>query len=193
MRLPLESSPVFQYTHQSVNWKVGNHSVWSHCSFESKEDVMKFWKHNGLLLLPCLITGIQRILEGPRDLVHGYFCGLDLLVLRTVPSCSWQLCLGNISCPSSKTLFPWDLAGTYVYFYLFIFGCTGSSLQYAGSVVMTHRLSRPMACRILVSWPEIKPISPRLKGRFLTKGTPGKSPCMFKLTQILISKNVFRN
>ena len=47
---------------------------------------------------------------------------------------------------------------------------------------MVHRLSCPLACRILVPRPRIKPMSPALAGRFLTPGPPGKSlPCSFGL------------
>ena len=45
----------------------------------------------------------------------------------------------------------------------------------AGSAVVVHRLSRPVACGTLVPQPGIKPTSPALEGRFLTTGPPGKS------------------
>ena len=46
------------------------------------------------------------------------------------------------------------------------------------SLIVACRLSCPMACGILVSWPEFKPVSPVLAGRFLITGPPGKSPCI---------------
>ena len=44
-----------------------------------------------------------------------------------------------------------------------------------GSVVVAHRLSCHVACRILVPQPGIKPVSPVLEGGFLIAGQPGKS------------------
>ena len=80
-------------------------------------------------------------------------------------------------------------------FYLFIFGCTRSSLQCMGfscsglwaleltcSIVVAHRfssavlgLSYPAACGILAPWPGMEPASPALEGRLSTMGPPGKS------------------
>ena len=53
-------------------------------------------------------------------------------------------------------------------------------LQSVGSdaqalVVVTHGLSCPAACGVLVPEPRIKPMSPILAGGFLTTGPPGKS------------------
>ena len=45
-----------------------------------------------------------------------------------------------------------------------------------GSVVEVHGLSCSTACRLLVSPPGIKPISPTWQDRFLTTGPLGKSP-----------------
>ena len=42
-----------------------------------------------------------------------------------------------------------------------------------GYVVAMYRLSRSLACRILVPWPGIKPAFPALQGRFLTTEPPG--------------------
>jgi len=68
-----------------------------------------------------------------------------------------------------------------------LFSVIQSQLQYMGSsffmqdlcckvsVVVGHRLSCPMACRILVSQPGIEPTSSALQDRFLTTGPPGKS------------------
>ena len=48
-----------------------------------------------------------------------------------------------------------------------------------GSLVVTHRLSCPLAYGILIPRPGIEPVSPVLEGRFLTTGPPGKSPRRF--------------
>ena len=48
--------------------------------------------------------------------------------------------------------------------------------QSAGSVVVVHGLSCPVACRILIPRPGIKPMCPALQSGFLTTGPPGKSP-----------------
>ena len=43
----------------------------------------------------------------------------------------------------------------------YLFGCIGSLLQHAGfSLAVVHRLSCPVACRMLVPWSEIEPTSP---------------------------------
>lgn len=34
--------------------------------------------------------------RGSWELSYGSFFGFDLLILRTVPTCSWQLFIGNI-------------------------------------------------------------------------------------------------
>ena len=47
-------------------------------------------------------------------------------------------------------------------------------IKHSGSLVGVYRIS-PEAYGILVPWPGIKPLSPELKGRFLTTGPPGKS------------------
>ena len=44
-----------------------------------------------------------------------------------------------------------------------------------GSVVGTRELSCPTACGIFVPGPGIEPVSPALKGRYLTSRPPGKS------------------
>ena len=41
---------------------------------------------------------------------------------------------------------------------------------------MAQGLSCPMACGIYVPQPGIEPMSPALKGGFLTTGAPGNSP-----------------
>ena len=49
------------------------------------------------------------------------------------------------------------------------------ALECVGSVVVVPRLSCPAECEILVPRPGIKPVSPKLAGRFLTTGPSGKS------------------
>lgn len=98
MGLPLDNCQFFNNVPQSVNWKVG--SPYSR-SIELKEDAIirwNFWTIKGThsVLLSYLIIGIQCILEGPGNLVMGPFFWFDLLILRTVPTCSWQLFIGNI-------------------------------------------------------------------------------------------------
>ena len=57
------------------------------------------------------------------------------------------------------------------------FSCYGTrALEHMGLLVAVRRLSCSKACGILVPQPEIEPVSPALKGRFLTAGPPGKSP-----------------
>ena len=58
---------------------------------------------------------------------------------------------------------------------LIYFGCAGSSLRCASSLVVACRLSCPESCGILVPWPGINPLSPAFEHGFLTTGPPGKS------------------
>ena len=51
----------------------------------------------------------------------------------------------------------------------------GTSQVAGTSVIMTCRLWCPVACRILVPWPGIEPMSLALQDRFLTIGPPRKS------------------
>ena len=51
----------------------------------------------------------------------------------------------------------------------------GTSLVVGTSLIMTCRLCCPVACRILVPWPRIEPMTPALQDRFLTTGPPRKS------------------
>ena len=51
----------------------------------------------------------------------------------------------------------------------------GFSCQRLGSLVVACGLSCCVACGILLSRPGIQPVSPALKGEFLTTGPPGKS------------------
>ena len=50
-----------------------------------------------------------------------------------------------------------------------------SLLQCASSRVVAHGLSCPVAYKMLVSQPGIKPESPALQSGFLISGPPGKS------------------
>ena len=45
-----------------------------------------------------------------------------------------------------------------------------------GSVVVVHGLSCPVACGIFILQPGMEPMSPALRGGFLTTGPPGRSP-----------------
>lgn len=100
MGLLLDNCQFFINVPQFVNWKVGSPYTWGR-SIELKEDAIirwNFWTIKGTysILLPYLIIGTQCILEGPGNLVMGPFFGFDLLILRTVPTCSWQLFTSNI-------------------------------------------------------------------------------------------------
>ena len=53
--------------------------------------------------------------------------------------------------------------------------CGAQAPKRAGSVVVAHGLSCPVACGILVPRPGIEPVSPALQDGFLTTGPPGKS------------------
>ena len=70
--------------------------------------------------------------------------------------------------------------------YLYLFDCVGLScsmwelpLWRMDSPVLARGLSFSMACRILVPWPGIEPMSPALQGRFSTTELPGKSQSEF--------------
>ena len=59
--------------------------------------------------------------------------------------------------------------------YLFIFGCVRPWLWQVDSVVVTHGLSCPTACGMLVPQSGIEPVSSALESGFLTSGAPEKS------------------
>ena len=59
-----------------------------------------------------------------------------------------------------------------------------SSCSTWASLGVARGLSRPVACRILVLQPEIKPESAVLQGGFLTTGPPRKSPKRSFLTML---------
>ena len=52
-----------------------------------------------------------------------------------------------------------------------LFHCSTQTLQLWCMGSITCGLSFPVACRILVPWPRIEPMSPALEGRYLTAGT----------------------
>ena len=56
-----------------------------------------------------------------------------------------------------------------------IFCHSAQALQLMGSAIEAWGLVTLWACRILVLWPGIEPVSPPLQGGFLTIGPPGKS------------------
>ena len=67
------------------------------------------------------------------------------------------------------------------YFFLiffYFFGCIRSQLQYSG--YLGHMEPFNMTCEILVSWPGIKPVSPALKGGYLTLDHQGSPRLLFK-------------
>ena len=57
--------------------------------------------------------------------------------------------------------------------------CGVRALEVQGSLVVGERAYLPQACGIFIPWPELKPGSLALEGRFLTSGPPGKSPGLF--------------
>ena len=74
-------------------------------------------------------------------------------------------------------------------FFIFIyFGCTRSSLQHMGSVVVVLQCSCPEVCGILVPQPGIEPESSALEGGFLTIGLPGKSPFLKSDPEVGLSR-----
>ena len=69
--------------------------------------------------------------------------------------------------------------------YLFIWLCLVLVVACGISLAVVHRLSCPVACRILVARPGIELASPALQGEFLTTGPPGESlPQVLKLRRI---------
>ena len=52
--------------------------------------------------------------------------------------------------------------------------CAMWALEFTGSVAAACKLSYSTACGILVSLPEIEPVSPALQSKFLNTGPPGK-------------------
>ena len=78
---------------------------------------------------------------------------------------------------------------TMISFFIFIyFGCTRSSLQHMGSVVVVLQCSCPEVCGILVPQPGIEPESSALEGGFLTIGLPGKSPFLKSDPEVGLSR-----
>ena len=59
--------------------------------------------------------------------------------------------------------------------FFFFLDWAGSSLWCRGSLVVVCGFSCTAACGILVPQPGAEPVSPALKDRFLTTGSPGKS------------------
>ena len=66
-----------------------------------------------------------------------------------------------------------------IFIYLVVLGLCrvmpDPSFGRADPLTVTHRLSCPAPCWILVPWPGIEPASLALQGRFLTTGPPGRS------------------
>ena len=65
---------------------------------------------------------------------------------------------------------------SFFFFFLLSFGCAGSSSRHGALLVAVHGFSCPLACKTLIPWPRIEPVSPELEGGFLTTGLSGKSP-----------------
>ena len=57
-------------------------------------------------------------------------------------------------------------------------------MAHMGSLVVARRLSCPVACMTLISWPGIEPLSPALEDEFLSIGSPGKSGIRYILKVI---------
>ena len=75
-------------------------------------------------------------------------------------------CAWTISCCCEQVLLLVAVGGLFL---------VAGALECVGSVVVVPRLSCPAECEILVPRPGIKPMSPKLAGRFLTTGPSGKS------------------
>ena len=58
------------------------------------------------------------------------------------------------------------------------------SLWRTWALVVARRLSCPVACMTLISWPGIEPLSPALEDEFLSIGSPGKSGIRYILKVI---------
>ena len=82
-----------------------------------------------------------------------------------------------------KLPFVWGVLIIAVFFFIFIYLAVlglhhvmlNPSFGRADPLIVTHRLSCPATCWILVPWPGIEPASLALQGRFLTTGPPGRS------------------
>ena len=87
----------------------------------------------------------------------------SFLWLSTIPLCIWTTSFLSFGC-----------AGSLLQRVVF-FSCGARAVECVGSVVVSHGLSCPAACGILVTWPGMEPGSPASEGRFSTTGPPGKS------------------
>ena len=72
-----------------------------------------------------------------------------------------QSYLGTFYCNAQASLWLWHVS---------------SVVRHLGSVVVVLGLSCPEPCGILVPQPGTEQMFPELEGRFLTTGTPGKTP-----------------
>ena len=88
------------------------------------------------------------------------------------PSFLWLSTIPLSICTTSFFFF--GCAGSFLQCVVF-FSCGAQAVEHAGSVVVSHGLSCPEACRILVTWPGMEPGSPASEGIFSTTGLPGKS------------------
>ena len=100
----------------------------------------------------------------------------------------WSLSASTINWSTQ----PWNIihqetSSTKLFFLFFFFFLAVLSLHCSAqaSPVGNCQFSCPEACNILLSWPEIKLVTPALKGRLL--GPPGKFPDGFSFESSLLS------
>ena len=73
----------------------------------------------------------------------------------------------------------------FLFFFFFFLAVLSLHCSAQASPVGNCQFSCPEACNILLSWPEIKLVTPALKGRLL--GPPGKFPDGFSFESSLLS------
>ena len=78
-----------------------------------------------------------------------------------------------------------ETSSTKLFFFFFFLAVLSLHCSVQASLVGNCQFSCPEACNILLSWPEIKLVTPALKGRLL--GQPGKFPDGFSFESSLLS------
>ena len=78
-----------------------------------------------------------------------------------------------------------ETSSTKLFFFFFFLAVLSLQCSVQASLVGNCQFSCPEACNILLSWPEIKLVTPALKGRLL--GPPGKFPDGFSFESSLLS------
>ena len=78
-----------------------------------------------------------------------------------------------------------ETSSTKLFFFFFFLAVLSLHCSVQASLVGNCQFSCPEACNILLSWPEIKLVTPALKGRLL--GPPGKFPDGFSFESSLLS------